>query len=273
MVSARGTRRAARRRVKWAAGIALVVVAAGAFWLTPVLRDVFGKRYEYEEDLTINLDGTARLTVNASIAALVALRGLDLDPHSDTVDRDRVRAAFESPVARVRSVPRPWLRRGRRFVQINLQIDDILRLHECPPLSWSRYELFPYNDEEHLFRQTVGPSALRPGTLKNVGWDGSEVVAFRVHLPSRIVDHNARDLKSDEPEGISRGNILAWEQHLTDRLDGRPVKIEVRMESASILYRTLWLFAGAFTAAVLTLIAFIYWIVRRGRNPTVDNPQ
>jgi hypothetical protein len=65
---------------------------------------------------------------------------------------------------------------------------------------------------------------------------------------------------------VYRGNILAWEQHLADRLDGRPVQIEVRLESESILHRTLWLFAGAFAAAVLTLAALIWWTMRRGRG-------
>ena len=140
-------------------------------------------------------------------------------------------------------MPRPWSRRGRQFVQINLEFDDVRRLHEAAPLSWSRYELTAGNGQ-HLFRQTVGASALKPGTLKNVGWDGGEIVAFRLHLPSRILEHNARDLEKNEPTGIHRGNILAWEQHLADRLDGRPVTIEVRMDSQSILYRTLFLFAG-----------------------------
>ena len=30
-------------------------------------------------------------------------------------------------------------------------------------------------------------SAMRPGTLQNVGWSGGELVAFRLHLPSKIV--------------------------------------------------------------------------------------
>lgn len=255
----------ARRRRTWVVALAAVVLVLIGVWVRPGVRDILGKQYEYEEDLTIALDGSARLTVNASIPALVALRGLDLDPQASTVDRERVRAAYETPVSRVRSVPRPWRRRGRPFVQINLEIDDIRRLHEAPPFSWSRYELVPGNGQ-HVFRQTVGPSALRPGTLKNYGWDGSELVAFRVHFPSRILEHNARDLETDEPTGILRGNILAWEQHLADRLDGREVRIEVRMESQSILYRTLWLFAGAFAAAVLTLAAAIWWILRRGRT-------
>lgn len=247
--------------MKW--GVAIVLVAAAlALWLRG--GTIFGRQYEYEEDLTLALDGSATLTINASIAALVALRGLDLDPAAESVDRDRVRAAYQSPVTTVTSVPRPWSRRGRQFVQVNLEVADVRRLHELPALSWSRYELVAGNNGEHTFRQTVGASALRAGTLKNVGWDGSEVVAFRLHLPSRILEHNARDLETDVPIDVRRGNILAWEQHLSDRLDGRPVNITVRMESRSILYRTLWLFAGAFTAAVLTIVALVWWTIRRG---------
>jgi hypothetical protein len=193
------------------------------------------------------------------------LRGLAVDPRAASIDRDRVRALFESSVTRVISVPRPWRRRGRTFVQINLAFDDVRKLSQAAPLSWSRYELSAEGGQ-HLFRQVVAASALKPGTLQNVGWDGSEIVAFRVHLPSRILEHNARDLERNEPTSIRRGNILEWEQHLSDRLDGRPVKVEVRMESQSILYRTLFLFAGAFAAAVLTLVALIWWTMRSGKG-------
>lgn len=269
MVSVGPARPASRSRAKWMAGIALILAAAAAFWFRSSVADVFGRQYEYEEDLTIALDGSARLTVNASLAALEALRGIDLDPAGGSVDRARVRAAFQSPVTEVTSVPRPWRRHGRQFVQVNILVSDIRRLHEAPPFSWSRYELAEDNGT-HVFRQTVGASAMRPGTLKNVGWTGSEIVGFRVHFPSRILDHNARDLETDEPTGIHRGNILAWEQHLTDRLDGHPISIVVRMESQSILYRTLWLFAGAFLAAVATLALIVWWTMRKGR--TAENP-
>lgn len=244
------------------AAVVIVLLAVGLLFRGG---GFFGRQYEYEEDLTISLDGSATLTVNASIAALVTLRGLPLDPRSPTVDRERVRAAYDSPVSRVTSVRRPWKRHGRHFVQVKLEVEDVRRLHESPPLSWSRYELHAEGGEA-LFRQSVGESALRPGTLENFGWTGRELVAFRVHLPSRILEHNARDLEEDEPTGVGRGNILAWEQHLSDRLDGVPVTIAVRMENRSILRYTLWLFAGAFTAAVLTLLAIIWWTIRRGRE-------
>lgn len=268
MASAAPAQRPGRWRARWVTAASLLVLAAVGLWFRG--SDVFGRQYEYEEDLTVALDGTATLRINASIAALVALRGLPLDPSSTTVDREQVRAAYESPVTRVSSVPRPWSRRGRPFVQVNLQVHDLRRLHEAPPLSWARYELYE-EGREMMFRQSVGDSALRPGTLENVGWTGGELVAFRVHFPSRILEHNARDIDTDEPTGIGRGNILAWEQHLSDRLAGQPVTIAVRMENQSILYFTLWVFAGASSAAVLTLITIIWWTMRRGRDEEVHS--
>jgi hypothetical protein len=106
--------------------------------------------------------------------------------------------------------------------------------------------------------------------LQNYGWDGSELVAFRLHLPSKILFHNARDVETNEPTTYARGNILAWEQRLTDRLEGRPLEARVEMESESILHRTLWLFAGAFGAAVLLLVLAIAWTIRKGRD--TDEP-
>ena len=107
---------------------------------------------------------------------------------------------------------------------------------------------------------------MKPGSLGKYGWDGTEIVAFRLHLPSRILHHTARDLQTNEPTQASRGNILAWEQHLADRLDGQPVEVLVEMGSQSILHRTLWLFGGAFTAAVLVLVLLIWWTMSRGKD-------
>ena len=81
--------------------------------------------------------------------------------------------------------------------------------------------------------------------------------------------HNARDLETDEPAATcSAATSSRWEQHLADRLDGRPVDIKVEMDSQSILHRTLWLFAGAFAAAVVVLALLIWWTIRKGREGT-----
>lgn len=250
---------------RWRRACAILLCVACAVAASSCGRGgLFGKVYEYEEDLYLSLDGSADLIINASIPALVSLRGLELnaDP-SAQVDREKIRELYESPLTDVTRVSRPWRRNGRRYVQIRLSVGNLQRLSEVAPFSWSTYEL-AREGEEFVFRQTVGPSAHTPGTLKNYGWQGRELVAFRLHLPSRIRDHNARDIEEDVPLDVQRGNILSWEQYLTDRLDGRPVAIQVRMDAESILYRTLWLFGGAFAAAVLLLGTIIWLTVRKG---------
>ena len=251
--------------------LALVLASAGCNGR------ILGKQYEYEEDLYLALDGSATLTINASIASFAALRGLDLDVSPSTRAsrevRDKIRAAYQSPVTEVTRVSPPWRRAGRPFVQIRLKTSDVRRLAEVPALSWSRYELTAQGDQ-HTFRQTVGASALRRGTLQNVGWTGSEIVAFRLHLPSRIREHNARDLETNETLAVARGNILGWEQRLPDRLEGTPVAISVTMDSESILRRTLLLFGGAFAAALAVLGLLIWFTMRKGRKagPTMPVP-
>lgn len=248
-----------------AAAIAALIVALGA--ALGCSSGLFGKQYEYEEDVTLSLDGSATIVINASIPALAVLRGLDVvDAKSGRPDRAKVRAAYESPVSRVTRVSRFWSRAGRRFVQVRVEVDDIRKLPQAAPFSWSKYELAPHESQasQVVFRQTVGASAFRPGTLTNVGWKGSEIVAFRLHLPSRILDHNSRSLDTDEPEPVRRGNILGWEQRLADRLDGKPIAITATMDAQSILYRTLWLFAGAFTAAVAVIALLIWLTIRKG---------
>ena len=251
------------------AAIALVIL-----WCAAVLacgRGFFGKVYEYEEDLFVALDGSADLIVNASLPALEALRGLKVDERSTAMLRDLVREAYQSADTQVTRVSRPWRRLGRRYVQVRLHVSDVRKLNQVPPFSWSTYELSPH-DNGFVFKQTVGPSALKPGTLQNVGWTGQELVAFRIHLPSQITWHNARDLDTNEASDIQRGNILAWEQQLTDRLDGRPIAIEIRMEGQSILHRTLWLFAGAFAAAVLLIGCFVWLTMRKGAKEVASTP-
>jgi len=250
----------ARVRARVALLAATLMIVASAACGTRL----FGKAYEYEEDIYVSLDGSADIIVNASVPALVTLRGLNLNvDRAASLDREQVRAAYSSPVCEVTRVSRPWRRQGRQFTQIRAHVPDIRKLSQVAPFAWSTYELSE-KDGLMVYRQTMGASALRPGTLQNVGWQGGELVAVRLHLPSKIMWHNARDLETNEPSDIARGNILAWEQALTDRLDGKPLTIEVRMERQSILYRTLWLFAGAFAAAVTVIALLIWWMVAKG---------
>lgn len=229
----------------------------------------FGRQYEYEQDIYVDLDGSATVVVNASFPALAALSGLDLPLDSNTrIDRDDVRSAFESEVTDVTRVSRPWRRRGRRFVQVRLEAVDIGQLSKAAPFADFHYELTT-SDGRSVFRGRVEGKARKP--VPQAGWDGSELVAFKLHLPSRVYFHNVRDLATNQTGNVERGNILRWEQRLSDRLAGKPVEMEVRMDRESILNRTLWLFAGSFAAAMALLGSVIWITVRRGRQHRVKH--
>jgi hypothetical protein len=215
------------------------------------------RQYEYEEDMFLSLDGSATITVSASIPALNALRGTSFDPSPNArTDRDAIRKYFSSPVTRVIWV-RPSRRNNRRFVHVRLEVSDVRRLNKAPPFAWSTYE-FKRDNELYVYTQNVGASA--GGSPGAVNWNGRELVSFRLHLPSKIFDH-------DNGADFRRGNILVWEQPLTERLKGTPVKMEVRMETQSILYRTLWLFGATFLAVAVAFVLVIGWVLKRGGTP------
>jgi hypothetical protein len=217
----------------------------------------FFRQYEYEEEMFLSLDRSATIYVNSSVPALNALRGTSLDARPNA-RRDRiaaaVRAYFGTPVTEVERVT-STRRRNRVFVHVRVKVADVGRLHEAPAFAWSAYR-FARQNGRFVFRQTIGRSAHNGAAYD--GWTGDELVAFRIHVPSKVEYHNAG------PDNLKRGNILVWEQPLTDRQRGLPLELEARMETESILYRTLWLFAatGAAVAALFTLL--IWWIVRSG---------
>ncbi len=211
------------------------------------------RQYEYEEEMYLSLDGTATVYINTSIAALNALRGTTFDASPNRpVDRDAVRAYFTTPATHVARVTTSR-RNNRRFVHVRLDVTDVRRLAEASPLAWSVYH-FARIADRFEYRQLVGASARKE--VAEAHWTGSEVVAFRLHLPSKIDGHNASDQR--------RGNILVWGQPLSERLRSVPLTLEARMQTQSILYRTLWLFAASFGAVTFTFAVVIWWVFRRG---------
>ena len=219
---------------------------------------------EYEEQIYLRVDGSATVVIDASIPALVALRNLPLDPsRASRIDRDELRTLFASQGCVDPRVGQPWVRKGRRFVQVDLSVGDVRELTKCAPLAWSSYSFERSSTDIH-FVQRMGAAA--NGAPGNVNWDGSELVGFKLHAPSRVLYHNVRRLEDNQPGQPDRGNILTWEQRLSDRQAGQPLVMDVRLAPESILYRTLWLFAGAFAAAVAVIGALIWAMVDRGRR-------
>ncbi len=215
------------------------------------------KQYEYEEEMYLALDGSATLNVSASIPALVALRGVNLNPNPRTrFDRDGVRRLYEGPGVTVTALSSSR-RYGRRFVHVSMDVADVRACERLAPFAWSTYK-FAREGDLYEFKQTVGPSASKQ--VSDVTWDGTELVAFRVHLPSKITYHNAPSHRTE------RGNILEWEQTLAERIHGTPIDIDVQLETQSILARTMLLFGVSMVAALTTLAAIVWWIVRRGHG-------
>jgi hypothetical protein len=216
------------------------------------------KQYEYEEEMYLALDGSATLNVNASVPALVALRGLDLNPSPRTrFDRERIRRLYEGPGVTVTALSSSR-RYGRRFVHVSMDVADVRVFGQLAPFAWSTYK-FAREGDVYEFKQAVGAAASKQ--VNDVGWEGTELVAFRMHLPSRITYHNAPSHRTE------RGNILEWEQPLADRIRGAPIDIDVQLDTQSILARTMLLFATTVVAALATFALVIWWVARRGQRP------
>jgi hypothetical protein len=244
----------------WLAG-----TAVAALLLTSAACQGLFREYEYEEEIYLKVDGSATVVVNTSLPALSTLRGARSFDTGDGVDRDAVRDFFESPVSHVSRVSRPWTRYGRRFVQVRVDTADIRTLGKAPAFAWSTYAFRP-RGETVTFVQVMGaPVAASASAAAPVAWQGTEVVAIRLHVPAKIQFHNAPSKK------VERGNIVSWEQPLKDRLAGQPITVEVRMERESILAWTLTIFGSAAAAAAILFVVVIWWVRRKGRPEPARN--
>jgi hypothetical protein len=218
------------------------------------------RQYEYEEEIYLSLDGSATVYVNSSIAALNVLHGTAFDAGSAaSIDRAKIREFYTSPATRVARTPTTSRRSGRRFVHVRLEVPDVRKLGQAAPFSWSTYT-FNRDGNLYVFRQKITAAAGKSGRSSggNEGWTGKELVAFRLHLPSEIVYHNAG---AGNPQ---RGNILAWEQSLAERQRGVPLMLDARMKTQSILYSTLKLFGATVVVVAVMFALVIWWILRRG---------
>ena len=105
-----------------------------------------------------------------------------------------------------------------------------------------RHYAFAQKGSQLIYTQTVGaaaaPAAASAGGTAQ-SWSRS---ACTCRARSTITTRQRHE--------VGRGNILGWEQPLADRLKGAPLELEARMETQSILYRTLWLFGLTAVVAV-----------------------
>jgi hypothetical protein len=244
--------------MRFVAATSLAALVCAALASTACGNGGLFRQYEYEEDVYLSLDGSATVYVNSSLAALNALHGasFDTDPAA-RFRRDQVQAFFSTPVTHVASVS-DSRRNNRRFAHVRVEAPDVRRLSEAAPFAWSSYR-FALENGRYVYRQDVGPPVAK--AVPGVNWTGSEIVAFRLHPPSDVREHNAGEANH------LRGNILVWEQPLADRLRGRPLAMVASMDTESILSHTLWLFGATALAVAITFGSVVLWIMRRGAKP------
>jgi hypothetical protein len=222
----------------------------------------FFRQYEYEEEMYLALDGSATLYVNASVDALNELRGSSFDTNPEvTLDKAAISGFFNAPGVRVTRVTFSS-RNNRQYVHVRMDVNDVRQLSSTKPFDWSTYA-FAQEGELFVYRQQVGRSAAAPPTRGT--WTGEELVAFRMHIPSKIPYHNAG------ADNLKRGNILVWEQRLADRLAGAPLELETRMETESILYHAISLFAATAVVVAVMFVVLLWWVVRRHKARTAGS--
>ena len=147
-------------RFRLRAALLAVLVAAAAAGCNG-RNGVLGPQYQYEEDLTLSLDGSATLVVNASIPALVALRGFSLDTSPRArVDLLAPRCASLSVANTRRSrASAQWTRSGRRFVGVRLRIPDVRAAAEGGAVLLVDVRAAAARTARRVFRQTLGAPA------------------------------------------------------------------------------------------------------------------
>src|SRR5512132_551965 len=136
------------------------VIVVAALVLSACAGRLVKKQYEYEEELYLGLDGSATLNVNASVPALVTLRGAELNPSPRArFEREQIRAFFNGPGVTVTALSSSR-RYGRRFVHVSMDVPDVRSLQRVAPFAWSTYR-FAREGDIYQFKQVVGGAAAK----------------------------------------------------------------------------------------------------------------
>lgn len=213
--------------------------------------------YEFEHEMWLRVDGSGSLNVTGRPELWAAFKGAG-GPEGE-VTPDALRALFERSGLEVRRVTLTE-RGGRPYLFVSADFEDVNRLGGSP--AFPDLEIGLRREGERLVfegrwrRAGKGEVAQPPP---------GELVAFRVHVPSRVYSHkNAAD-------GVERGNILSWRESLESALDGRPLDFGAEIGDSSILRGMLALFAGAIALGG-ALVAFAIWLLwRRGRRAVAED--
>jgi hypothetical protein len=211
--------------------------------------------YEYEHEIWLRVDGSGSLRVTGRLPLWRAFKGLGrADDPDGTAAREAVRAAFEASGLHVRRVTLIH-RGGRPYLFVAADFADVNRIGGTTALPDLRISLTRDGD-----RLVLSGGWLRPAAAARLPAPADGLMAVRFHLPSKIYEHRNAAL------GVERGNILTWRQDVAAALGGQPLDFGAVLDSRSILWSTVGLFAAAIVGALAILAAAIVLIVRKGRR-------
>jgi hypothetical protein len=216
-------------------------------------------RYEYEHEFWLRVDGSGSVFVTGRPELWTAFKALPSDAGgSEASLRDAARALFVSSGLRVRRVTVTH-RHGLPYLFVSADFADLSALGGTRAFPDLRLTLQRHEDKLVLEGRWSPPEHAPPVRVADHGG----LMAVRFHLPSRIYEHRNASL------GVERGNIVSWTQDLGQALQGRPLALGATLDSRSILWSTVTLFAAAIGAALLILGLALWLAARRGSRQAV----
>jgi hypothetical protein len=210
-------------------------------------------RYEFDHEFWLKVDGSGRVQVTGRPGLWATFKHLGV-AEPEAVAR-AAREAFERSGLRVERV-RVVRRAGRSYVFLAAAFRDVNLLGGTPAFPDLRVALRPEGERLRL----QGSWARPPGSPPPPSHDEEGLVAVRFHLPSRVQTHE------NAAQGIERGNILSWRAETPAAAAGHGLSFGATLDSRSILWTTVALFAGAIVAALLLLGGTLWAVARRGRR-------
>ena len=210
--------------------------------------------YEYEHEFWLKVDGSGSVYVTGRPELWRAFKGLQTRSDDGDALRQAARDLFERAGLRVRKVTITH-RRGRPYLFLHANFDDVNALAGTPAFPDLQIALRPRDGHLRLEGRWARPPA-PPGPPV----DGFGLMAVRFHLPSKVYGHD------NAAGGVERGNIVGWRQDVARALAGDGLAFGASIDSRSILWSTVGLFAAAIVTGLGIIAVALFVVVRRGRR-------
>ena len=229
----------------WARLASAVLLAAG-------LRGCVA--YEFDHEFWLKVDGSGSVYVTGRPELWRAFKGLQTQGDDADALRQAARDLFERSGLRVRKVTITH-RRGRAYLFLSANFDDVNALAGTPAFPDLQIGLRPRDGHLRLEGRWS-----RPPTPPGPPVDGFGLMAVRFHLPSKVYGHD------NAAGGVERGNIVGWRQDVARALAGDALAFGATIDSRSILWSTVGLFAAAIATGVGIIAVALFVVFRRGRR-------